>query len=251
MSLKNIVKKSIAEIYFNAYKKYQREVGNRIILYHSIGSKLTHDTYGISISKKDFSEHIKYLKQKYKIIAIDENYQNNLQENSVSITLDDGYKDNLYALELCEKYDIPFTLYISTGFIGQKQYLTEDEIQLFSKSNLCRLGTHSVTHPHLDTLSYDKQFNELNDSKNRLEDIVGYKITEMSYPHGSYNNNTIKIIDKLGYNLISSSHIGLNTIENIDLKRLKRIEIIGSDDLIQLEKKILGYYDFLSLKEKL
>ena len=251
MSFKNIVKKSIAEIYFNTFKRYQHEVGNRIILYHAIGSKLSHDTYGISISKNRFLEHIEFLKDNYKIIAIDENYQNNLNENTVSITFDDGYKDNLYALELCEKYNIPFTLYISTGFIGQKHYLTEDEIRQFSKSNICRLGTHSVSHPHLDLLSYDEQLNELSDSKNKLEEIVGHKITEMSYPHGSYNDDTIKIIDELGYNLISSSHIGLNTKDNLDLKRLKRIEIIGSDNLVYLEKKVLGYYDFLSLKEKL
>ncbi len=248
--MKQLIKSSLANIYYNLFHKYKNNIGNRVILYHSIGSKLNHDTYGISISKKRFLEHIKFLKDNYNIIAIDENYKNNLQDNTISITLDDGYKDNLYALELCEKYNIPFTLYISTGFIGQKQYLTKREIQLFSKSNICRLGTHSVSHPHLDTLSCDEQFNELNDSKNILEDIVGYKIIEMSYPHGSYNNDTIKIIDKLGYNLISSSHIGLNTKNNLDLKRLKRIEIIGSDNLVSLEKKVLGYYDFLSLKEK-
>ncbi len=247
--MKKSIKSILASLYYNLFHKHQSNIGNRIILYHSIGSKLDHDTYGISISKERFTKHILYLKENYEIIPIDENYQNNLDRNSISITLDDGYKDNLIALELCEKYNIPFTLYISTGFIGKKHYLTEDEIRFFSKSNICRLGTHSVTHPHLDTLSYNKQFNELNDSKNRLEDIVGYKITEMSYPHGSYNNDTIKITEKLGYNLISSSHIGLNKNHNLDLKRLKRIEIIGSDNLIQLEKKILGYYDYLSLKE--
>ena len=152
-------------------------------------------------------------------------------------------------MELCEKYNIPFTLYISTGFIGKKDYLTKSEIEIFSKSNFCRLGAHSVSHPHLSQLSYSDQFNELNDSKNRLEDIVSYEINEMSYPHGSYNENTIKIIDKLGYNVISSSHIGLNTIQNLDLKRLKRVEIISSDNLLKLEQKILGYYDYLALKE--
>ena len=54
-----------------------------------------------------------------------------------------------------------------------------------------------------------------------------------------------KILDNLGYNLASSSHLGLNTQNNINLRELKRSEIIASDNLKILEKKILGYYDYL------
>ncbi|PLY10488.1 MAG: hypothetical protein C0626_05805 [Arcobacter sp.] len=248
--MKKLIKATLSSIYYNVYFKYKKSVGNRIILYHSIGSKLSHDNYGISISKERFSEHIKYIKEHHDIIPIDDKYKYKLNSNTVSLTFDDGYKDNLYALELCEKYNVPFTLYISTGFIGKKQYLNEEEIKLFSKSSLCKLGTHSITHPHLDRLTYDVQYIELSDSKKRLENIVGHEIKEMSYPHGSYNQDTIKIIEKLGYNIVTSSHIGLNTKQNLDLKRLKRIEIIASDDIFSLEKKILGYYDYLALKEK-
>ena len=247
--MKKLIKKLIALFYYNLLRKYQNDSGNRIILYHAIGTKLDFDTYGISISKKKFLEHIIYLKDNYKIIPIDESYKNNLDRKTISITFDDGYKDNLYALEICEKYNIPFTLYITTGFIGQLNYLSKEDIQKFSKSNLCVLGTHSVTHPHLNELSYNEQYKELEESKKTLEDIVGYPITHFSYPHGCYNNDTIDIIEKLGYNIISSSHIGLNNKNNLELKKLKRIEIVASDTLRNLERKILGYYDYLKYKE--
>ncbi len=246
--MKKIIKNLIAQVYYHTIKKYQNIVGNRIVLYHSIGSKLDHDTYGISISKERFTEHILYLKDKYEIIPINEHYQNNLDRDTISITFDDGYKDNLIALEICEEYKIPFTLYIATGFIGKNNYLTKEDIKIFSESTQCTLGTHSVTHPHLDTLSYDEQYKELEESKKVLEDIVGYKITHFSYPYGRYNKDTIKIIDKIGYNIISSSHIGLNDVKNLDFKRLKRIEIVANDDLKELDKKIHGYYDYLEYK---
>ena len=51
------------------------------------------------------------------------------------------------------------------------------------------------------------------------------------------------IADSL-YEIISTSHIGINSI-NCDRKMLKRIEIIASDDVMSLRKKIDGYYDFL------
>ena len=247
--MKKLIKKIIAILYYNLLRRFQNQVGNRIILYHAIGTKLNFDTYGISISKEKFLKQILYLKENYEIIPIDSNYKNKLNKTTISITFDDGYKDNLYALEICEKYDIPFTLYITTGFIGQDNYLSIEDIQRFSNSKICIIGTHSVTHPHLDKLDYDEQYKELLDSKETLEKIVGYPITHFSYPHGSYNDDTRRIIEKIGYNMVSSSHISLNTIKNLDLKRLKRIEIIASDNISDLQKKILGYYDYLKYKE--
>jgi len=247
--MKKFIKKLIAQIYYHLIKKYQSDVGNRIVLYHAIGTNLSFDTYGISISKEIFLEHILYLNNNYEIVPIDESYKNNLDRKTISITFDDGYKDNLYALEICEKYNISFTLYITTSFIGKENYLNESDIKEFSKSEICTLGTHSHTHPHLDTLTYDEQHYELEKSKIILESIVGYEITHFSFPHGSYNKDTIRIIEKLGYNVVSSSHIGLNTNKNYDLKKLKRIEIIASDSVTDLNKKLLGYYDYLKYKE--
>lgn len=249
MSLKKNVKNCLASFYYNFYKRFQNEVGNRTILYHSIGTELEHDTYGISISKERFKEHILYLKDNYELIFIDDKFSNNLDRNTLSITFDDGYKDNLYALELCEKYKIPFTLYITTNEIGNKNYLNKSEILEFEKSEYCILGTHSHTHPHLASLNYEAQFRELSNSKKILEDILSKEITHMSYPHGSYNEDTLEILDELRYNIVSSSHIGLNNINNLDLKRIKRIEIVSSDTISDLDKKIKGYYDYLCLKE--
>lgn len=248
LSVKSKIKETLGFFYFNLYKKYLNEIGNRIILYHAIGTKLEFDTYGISISKQNFLEHIIFLKDNYEIIQIDDNYKTNLNRKTVSITFDDGFKDNLYALELLEKYNIPFTLYITTDFIGKKNYLNEQELQLFHKSKLCNLGVHGKSHRHLDKLDYKEQYIELQESKLCLENLLGNSITQMSFPHGCYNESTLKILDILGYNAVSSSHIGLNEIKSLDLKRLKRIEIVASDNLKQLSKKIDGYYDILGVK---
>lgn len=249
--IKKLIRASIGFIYFYFYKKYTNNKGNRVILYHSIGSKLKHDTYGISITKERFEEHLIFLKENYEIICIDENYHPNLSRKTLTITFDDGYKDNLIALELCEKYKIPFVLYITTGMIGEEQYLNEDEIKLFHKSPFCTLGTHSVTHPHLEELSYEEQYKELNDSKLVLESIIGEEVTHMSYPHGSFNENTLKIVEELKYKFIGSSEIGINTQNNLDYRYIRRIEIVASDDLIELQRKAEGYYDYLSLKNRI
>jgi len=243
--MKRSIKKLLGVIYYNLIRRHQNDVGNRIVLYHSIGTKLDFDTYGISISKERFLEHIKYLKNNYEIIPINEYYKENLDRKTISITFDDGFRDNLYALSVCEKYSIPFSIYVTTGFIGEKNYLTEGDIVKLSKSKECTLGVHSHTHPHLGDLTYDEQYNELKDSKEILENLVGYRITQMSLPHGSYNSDTMKILNILGYSAVLSSNIGLNCTNNLDLIKLKRVEIVASDDVNELERKLNGYYDYL------
>jgi peptidoglycan/xylan/chitin deacetylase (PgdA/CDA1 family) len=188
---------------------------------------------------------MKYLKDNYKIIAIDDEYHNRLDEDTISITFDDGYKDNLYALEVCDKYDIDFTLYITTAEIGKDEYLSSDDIKVLDSSQRCIIGTHSVTHPHLDRLSYEEQYRELNESKKVLEDILCKSIYDMSYPHGSYNSDTLDIVQKLGYTRVGSSHIGINNKDSYNNLIIKRLEVVASDTTDKLKKMIDGYYDFL------
>jgi peptidoglycan/xylan/chitin deacetylase (PgdA/CDA1 family) len=244
MNFKRIVKSVIGEIYYNGYYRYVKPKGNRILIYHAFGSKLKHDSYGISINPKLFEEHLKFLKDNYKLLPLNhDSLDKNLNSNSVSITIDDGYKDNLIAIELMEKYKIPYTIYISTGLIDKEQYLTIQDLRDISRLDLCTLGTHSTNHVHLSKLNNKVQYKELSDSKICLENITGKKIIDFSYPYGDYDNSAKNIADKL-YEIISTSHIGINTVE-CDKKMLKRIEIVSNDTISILKRKIDGYYDFL------
>ena len=244
MNLKRVIKNVMGEVYYNGYYRYLKPNGNRTLIYHAFGSKLKHDSYGISINPKLFEEHLKFLKNNYKLLPLNhDTLDNKLDTNSVSITIDDGYKDNLVAIEMMEKYQIPYTIYISTGLIGKEQYLTTQDLEDISKLDLCTLGTHSVNHIHLSSLNKEKQYEELYDSKLFLENIIGKKVIDFSYPYGDYNDSAKNIADEL-YEIIATSHIGINTI-NCDKKMLKRIEIIASDNVQSLRKKIDGYYDYL------
>ena len=247
MKIKAIVKAIIGEVYYNFYYRYIKLKGNRVLIYHAFGSKLKHDSYGISIEPKLFEDHLIFLKDNYTLLPLcQDTFNNKLNINSVSITIDDGYKDNLIAVKLLEKYNIPYTIYISTGFIGKKQYLSKSDIKQISKSPLCTLGTHSIGHVHLSSIDKSKQYQELSESKQMLEDIIGEEVVDFSYPYGDYNDSAKEMADSL-YSLISKSHIGINTLKN-DKKMIKRIEVIASDTVNSLKRKVDGYYDFLKYK---
>lgn len=243
--LKKLLKYITCDMYYNVYYKYAKPTGNRTLLYHAFGTKLPNDSYGISIDLSLFQEHIKFLKDNYKIYPINHDVlDNKLNTNSLSITIDDGYLDNLKAVELFEKYNIPFTIYISTGFIDKENYLRKSDIEDLSKLDLCTLGTHSVNHVSLSNLTKEDQRKELYDSKIFLESIIGKKVIDFSYPFGNYNQSAKIIADEI-YEIISTSHVGINE-PKCDKKMLKRIEIIASDDVNNLKRKVEGYYDLVA-----
>ena len=64
MNLKRVIKNVMGEVYYNGYYRYLKPNGNRTLIYHAFGSKLNHDSYGISINPKLFEEHLKFLKNK-------------------------------------------------------------------------------------------------------------------------------------------------------------------------------------------
>ncbi len=244
MRLKNALKFIIGFFYYNLYYRYCKSRGNRILIYHAFGSKLLHDSYGISIDPILFEKHLIFLKRNYTILPLNHDTLNNkIDIDSVSITIDDGYKDNLVAVKLLEKYNIPYTIYIATGFIDKDQYLSSEDIKNISKSPLCTLGTHTINHIPLANLPKEEQFKELYESKIILESIIDKEIKDFAYPHGIYDKTSKIIADDLYVN-ISTSRIGINSIDR-DIKMLKRIEVVASDDVNRLDKKIIGHFDYL------
>ena len=237
--LKNTSKSIIGTIYYNCYKRYQA-IANRALIYHAFGSKLKHDTYGISIDIKKFKEHIVFLHQNYSFTDI---ATKSSTQPSISITIDDGYKDSLDGIEVLVDKGIFFTIYITSGLIDTKNYMSSQDVYDISRLDNCSIGSHGLTHLKLSDINSDLQEYELSESKKILEKIIGKPVITLSYPHGSFNNNTISIAKKLGYQTASSSIKGFND-KATDPFQLRRSEIIASDGLNELMKKIKGYYDF-------
>ena len=164
----------------------------------------------------------------------------------MSITIDDGYKDNLDAIEILNKYNIPFTLYVTISTLDTQGYLSTEDIKSLSCLDNCEIGSHSYNHVRLNTISNEKIFFELSESKKIIENMIGNKISGISYPHGSYNQYVLDILKTVGYDYAASSIKGKNTAKT-NKYLLKRSEIIKSDSLSTIIKKINGYYDYYSV----
>ena len=69
-----------------------------------------------------FEEQISYLSRNFRCLdlktAVTQLQEGRLEPGSVMVTFDDGYRDNLeVALPVLEKYEVPATIFVTTGFV--------------------------------------------------------------------------------------------------------------------------------------
>lgn len=189
---------------------------------------------------------LEYKSKGYTFVSIDElpsilNFQFSIFNSHrwVCLTFDDGYRDNYtLAYPLLKRLYVPFTVYVTTGFYdnrlpmwwyeGEQLGLSTEELKALDADPLCTIGAHTVSHPKLDTLSREQQYQEIAESKQTLEALLGHEINHFSFPHGAHNEDTLAICRDLGFQTVVQSWGGPircgehpDVLPRINLKQLE------------------------------
>lgn len=102
-------------------------------MYHRV-AELTLDPHSLSVTPQHFAEHLEVLRKYSRPTGLKQ-LSRMLREGRpprrhVVITFDDGYTDNLYnARPLLERFDIPATVFVTTGHINNEQEFMWDELE--------------------------------------------------------------------------------------------------------------------------
>lgn len=147
------------------------------------------------VSLKDLHEHLtagKTLPPKAIVLTFDDNYQ--------------GFYDRAYPI--LKQHNFPAAVFVHTGFVGDKKgahpKMSWETLQELVKDPLITIGSHTVTHPDLPTLSSDKQLEEMTKSKKDLEDHLGIVVDTFAYPEGKNDALTQGYARDAGYTLAFS-----------------------------------------------
>jgi len=87
--------------------------------------------------------------------------------------------------------------------------LSVSELKLLAELRGIEIGAHTVTHPVLSLLPAEAQSRELRESKAYLESILGRPVASLSYPYGSYSQQTTALAQELGYSVACTTRAGL------------------------------------------
>jgi len=110
-----------------------------ILSYHRIADPGL-DPWGLRVSPENFENQLSVIRKFGAPVSLRDfvsSYQTgNVPKNAVVITFDDGYSDNFTeALPLLKEFDIPSTIFVSSGFIG-KPYFWWDALEtIFLRPN--------------------------------------------------------------------------------------------------------------------
>lgn len=156
----------------------------------------------------------------------------------ISITDDDSYA-SFYTngLPILQKYGLTSTDYIITSYIDNVSgYMSSAQVKgLYAAGE--EIGSHSVDHPDLTTLTATQQNTELQNSQTFLQNLIGVPVTDYAAPYGSTNTQVVTNADKY-YKSYRGVEAGYNAKNNFDANNLLVQNIVDTTTLAQIQSWI-------------
>lgn len=183
-----------------------------ITIYHHVATDTPPST---SISPADFRKHLDYLRDNgFSVIALDVMLDaitsgSQLPDKAVAITFDDGYS-SIYdtAFPMLKEYDFPFTLFLSTGPINNKQrgYMDWDQVKEMSDAGVI-IANHLVEHPYMltrhqgesDSDWIERLRRELLQAESEILEHTGQSHKYLAYPFGEYDTAIKDMVAEMGF----------------------------------------------------
>jgi hypothetical protein len=103
---------------------------------------------------------------------------------------------------------LPGIFFPCSGRIGQRGYLTEDDLRTLD-AKAFEMGSHGIRHVPWRALGGDALAQEIVQSKATIERVLGHDITSAALPFGEYDSTTLRMLRKSGYRAVYSSDPGI------------------------------------------
>jgi peptidoglycan/xylan/chitin deacetylase (PgdA/CDA1 family) len=224
--------------------------GLRILGYHSVGTDLPGDPYGLSLSPAVFGGQMDLLASGGLGTPVSLGGAKLDGTPEICVTFDDGFLDALTtAAPVLSGLGLPFTVCVTPGLLDSgRPYLSWDELRQLAKVPGAEIGAHGLTHARLDEAGDDALARELADSRRRLEDALGRPVTVMTWPHGACSRRAADAARAAGFVRAGCSLYGVNEPDRLPLL-LKRTEVVAYDGARDFVRKCAGFWDFFAVRQ--
>jgi len=123
------------------------------------------------------------------------NQDSTLNNCIVTTSWDDGQLLDLKLSSLLLKYGLKGTFFMPRVWDNHKV----DPDLVHGLSENFEIGAHSLSHSNLTSLPLKDAANEIQGSKEWLEELLHHEIEMFSYPIGKYNNDILKLVKMAGF----------------------------------------------------
>jgi len=120
------------------------------------------------------------------------------QEKSLAIqALDELTKTSINNIN--EMFAFFASMGVNKELVAKQRGVNWEQVIELDMDPLITIGAHTFSHPRLSQLTEIEVKHELEDSKSRLEEILGHAVKHFSYPYGDYSEAVINAVRKAGY----------------------------------------------------
>ena len=146
----------------------------------------------------------------------------------VTVSFDDGWiYNNETVLPVMKEYGFKSNQFYATDLIRNASVDNpKDYIQPFIAAGH-EIGSHTITHSDLETLTDEELRIELEESKKFLENYFGIEISYFAAPYGVYDSRISEEVMKY-YRAHRTVDSGYNSLDNMDASRLMCMPIVGT-----------------------
>lgn len=116
---------------------------------------------------------------------------------ALTMSYDDGIDHDRRLVDIFNRHGIRGTFHLNSGQLDKPGYVTSVEVKSLYDGH--EVSAHSVTHPHLTHVPFDRIAGEMWEDRKRLEELVDYPVKGMSYPYGTVNDTVANALAQLGF----------------------------------------------------
>lgn len=211
-----------------------------VLMYHSIASQSGNQ---LRVPVENFKEQMDYLKNTgYETLTPEEYYAaittgKTKYQKPILVTFDDGYDDNFTAaFPILKQNNQKAVVFMIISCIDKAGFLSAAQIKEMAQNGVC-FQSHTMNHVELNKISYEEQVKEMKDSKNTLDSMLNQNTILLCYPVGRYNEDTIRALKEVGYNMAFTTKPGLSSKEQ-GVAELKRVRINASTTIDEFKRII-------------
>lgn len=180
-----------------------------VLVFHDV-EKNSHSLKQFSVYESSFKKFVeKLIDTGFDFLSIDSIETGEIfsKKNWISITFDDGYLGVLnYAIPYLRSKEIPYTLFLTEGFLGKAGFLNYQDVKRLINDSLCTIGFHSKNHKIFSHLKETEILTEID--KTDFEKDLGIVVKYFAFPYGSIytvSKTAITLVKSSGYSLAFST----------------------------------------------
>jgi peptidoglycan/xylan/chitin deacetylase (PgdA/CDA1 family) len=161
-----------------------------------------------------------------------------LPSRPVVMTFDDGYQD-LYstAFPILKSHGFTAVAYIVSGFVDWPNYVTRGQVLEMDRAGI-QIASHTVHHPNLAHMGFGTVMNEVAQSKQWLEQLLGHPVLDFAYPSGQFSTQTVEAVRQAGYSTAVTTDRDSTIHSLADRFTWGRVRVGGGESLQDFATKL-------------